>query len=67
MAWTDAEEQRIETLEEVVNDLQTAASNLASKQQMQQMLLIKQAEIDALTERVAALESQVTVLQGTLT
>ena len=67
MAWSDAEELRIETLEEIVNLLQTAVGNLASKQQMQQLLLIKQAEVDALTDRVAALESQLAIIQDSLT
>lgn len=64
MAWTSAEKQRIETLETVINDLQVAVTNLMSKQQMRQLLLIKQKEIDALTVRVASLESQIDVLQS---
>ena len=66
MAWTDAEEQRIETIEEVLNNANTAISNLASKKQMSQLILVKQAQIDSLTERVAALESQLQVLQNRL-
>lgn len=64
MAFTDAESIRIIAIEEAVNDVQTAVNNLASKQQMRQLLLIKQSEIDALTQRVAALETQVQVLQN---
>ena len=66
MAWTTSEQQRITALEEVINDLQVAISNLMSKQQFSQLLILKQAEIDALTTRVTSLETQVAVLQGTI-
>jgi polyhydroxyalkanoate synthesis regulator phasin len=66
MAWTDSETARINTLEDVVNDLQTAITNLMSKLQMRQLLMLKQAEIDALTARVEALETQLTTLQNSL-
>lgn len=64
MALTDAEKIRLETMETVINDLQVAISNLMAKQQMRQLLQIKQKEVDALTVRVASLESQVAVLQA---
>ena len=64
MAWTTSETVRIEAIEETLNEVQMAITNLMSKQQMRQMLLLKQEEIDALTRRVIALESQITVLQG---
>ena len=66
MGWTDPETERINTLENVINDLQTAVSNLMTKLQMRQLLSIKQAEIDALTARVVALETQLTTLQNTI-
>ena len=66
MAFTSAEEQRIRAIETVLNQLQTAISNLMSKAQMKQLLLVKQSEVDQLTQRIAALESQVTSLQNTL-
>lgn len=66
MAWSDAEEARILAIEEIVNQLQVAVLNLMSKQQMRQLLLLKQNEIDALTTRVVALESQLTILQNSL-
>ena len=64
MAWTDAEELRIEAIEELLNQVQIAISNLASKAQFTQFTLIRQAEIDALTTRVTALESQLALLQN---
>ena len=64
MALTDSEKIRLETMETVINDLQVAISNLMAKQQMRQLLQIKQKEVDALTVRVASLESQVAVLQA---
>jgi len=66
MAWTEAENTRVTTLEEAVNDLSTAISNLMTKTQMRQLLLIKQREIDSLGNRVAALEAQVRILQQNL-
>ena len=62
--WSDAEELRIKNLEEAVNKQSTAINNLASKQQLRQLLLIRQAEIDTLKTRVAALESQIEILQS---
>ncbi len=67
MAFTDAEEIRIQAIEEMINRLQTAISNTMSKQQMRQLLLLKQNEIDALTTRVATLESAIQVLQSSIT
>jgi polyhydroxyalkanoate synthesis regulator phasin len=64
MAWTDAETNRIEAIEDMLNKLQVAINNLASKKQMQQLLLLKQNEIDSLTQRVVTLESQITLLQN---
>lgn len=67
MAFTDAEETRIQTLEETVNELSTIVKqNLASKLEMRQLLLIKQTEIDALRREVDALQSQLTTLQKRL-
>lgn len=66
MAWTDAEETRVNTLEEYVNTLSTRISLLLSKEQMRQLLLIKQREIDALEARIVSLETQITTLQNQL-
>jgi polyhydroxyalkanoate synthesis regulator phasin len=66
MAWTDSETARVVAIEELLNQVQTAIQNLASKAQMRQLLLLKQAEVDALTTRVASLEAQLTVLQNSL-
>jgi polyhydroxyalkanoate synthesis regulator phasin len=66
VAWTDAEERRILAIEKLLNDLQITTKNLAAKQQIAQLLLIKQAEIDALTKRVTALESMIAIIQDSL-
>jgi polyhydroxyalkanoate synthesis regulator phasin len=67
MALTDIEKVRIEAIEELLNELQIAVKfNLASRQFVEQMLLLKQNELDALKNRVTELESQVTALQGQL-
>lgn len=66
MALTDAEDARIEVIENAINQLITTIQNLSSKQQLRQLLLMKQAEVDALTKRVDLLERQVLTLQGTV-
>ena len=66
MAWTEAENDRVVAIENLLNEVQTAISNLMSKAQMRQLLLIKQSEVDALTQRVEALEAQVRTLQSRL-
>lgn len=66
MAWTAAESQRVEAIEEMLNSLQIAINNLASKQQLRQLLLIRQEEIDSLKLRVTDLETQVAALQSQL-
>jgi polyhydroxyalkanoate synthesis regulator phasin len=55
---------RITSLEEFVSLLQIAVSNLASKQQVRQLLLLRQEEITSLTARVAELERVITLLEN---
>lgn len=64
MALTDAELTRIAAIETMLNTVQTALNRMVSQTQMRQLLLVKQAEVDALTARVAALEAQVLALQS---
>lgn len=66
MPLSAAEELRIQAIETMLNKLQTAVNNLMSKQQMRQLLLVKQKEVDGLTSRIATLESQIQTLQGSL-
>lgn len=66
MALTVAEEKRIIAIEEMLNLVQVAINNTVAKQEVRQTLLIKQKEIDALTQRVASLEAQITVLQDNI-
>jgi len=63
MALTESEALRIIKIEEKLNEIQTAINNLASRKQMKQILNLRQSEIDELKSRVAALESQVSILQ----
>ena len=63
MAFTTGEETRIRNIEEAIVNLSTAVNNLATKTQLSQLLLIKQAEIDTLKRDVESLESQVALLQ----
>ena len=66
MAWTSNETSRVEAIEEMLNKLQVAIKNLASKAQFRQLLLIRQTEITELTKRVESLENQVANLQNNL-
>lgn len=64
MAFTDAEESRIQAIEKILNDVQLATKNLASKAQFNQLLMIKQKEIEALIVRIETLESEIALLQN---
>ncbi len=67
MALTDVEKIRIEAIEELLNELQTAVKyNVASRLFVEQMMLLKQNELEAVKNRVTELESQVTALQSKL-
>jgi polyhydroxyalkanoate synthesis regulator phasin len=66
MAFTAAEEARITAIEEMINKLSIAVGNLMSKQQMRQLLLLKQTEIDTMKDEISTLKSQVTSLQSSL-
>lgn len=66
MAWTAAEITRVEAIEEMLNAIQVAIGNLASKAQMRQLLLIRQTELDNLIARISSLETQIATLQNNL-
>ena len=64
MALTNEQLQtRIEAIEEVLNNVQTALNNLANKAQLKALLNIRQAEIEQLKIDVASLKTQVAALQ----
>lgn len=63
MAWTAAENDRINAIELMLNKIQTAITNLASQKQLRSIVALKQNEINDLTSRVVALEQQVAILQ----
>lgn len=63
MAWTVAERSRIQKIQDMICDLQTAISNLAATQQVRQLLLIKQQEVITLQNRVTELETAIQLLQ----
>lgn len=66
MAFTDAEKIRINAIETLLNELQTVVTKLSSKEQIRQIMLIRQAEFDALKARVEALETEIATLQSRL-
>lgn len=66
MALTETEELRIQVIETKLNEIQTALNQLATRLQLKSLLNIRQAEITDLQERVAAVESQLAVLQASI-
>jgi hypothetical protein len=54
---------RIVLLEARLNEMQTALNNLATKQQMKQLLALRQADIDALQETTADHEARIVALE----
>jgi len=63
---TDSEEARMELIEETINKLLTWVRNLVDKQQFRQLMLIRQQEIDALTDRLTGIESRLDIITSTL-
>ena len=66
MAFTGVDEARIEAIENAILDLQKAVSNLASKQQVKQLVQIKQEEIVTLTTRVTELERLIALIENSI-
>lgn len=57
-------EVKIDFIHKVLNELQIAVQqNLASKQQLRQLTLLKQKDIDDLVNRVEDLETEVNLLK----
>ena len=54
---------RIKALEEAFNNLAVAVDNLASQQQVQELLVIIQADIAEFSEQVTALENRVQAIE----
>jgi len=55
--------RRIKILEEAYNDMATAINNLATQQQVQELLVIIQADIKAFDDKLTALENRVTTIE----
>lgn len=55
--------RRIKILEEAYNDIATAINNLATQQQVQELLVILQADIKAFEEQLTALENRVITIE----
>ena len=54
---------RIKALEEAYNNLAVAVDNLASQQQLQELLVVIQTDIAEFTEQVTALENRVKAIE----
>jgi len=63
MVWTDNEKSQVTDIEKLLNKIQIAITNLASRAQLRQLLLVKQKEIDDLKTRVTSLESRIKIIE----
>lgn len=66
MSLTDAELQRLTAIEEAINSLQIAVSNLATKLMVRQLELLRQRDLDSMETRIGELEAIISVLQRAL-
>ena len=57
-------EERIQTIEAAVQDLQQRVDNLISKLQFNQFVLANEQEMEAIKSRLDAAEQQISILQG---
>lgn len=64
MAWTTAEENRVATLESLVDTLMQTVEELATKLMLSQTTLILEKDIQDLQAEDASLKSQIEILQG---
>lgn len=65
MPLTNAQlQERIEAIENKLNEIQVALNNLATKKQLNQSVNVRQSEITDLQTRVSDLESEVQTLQS---
>jgi polyhydroxyalkanoate synthesis regulator phasin len=62
MAWTDAENRRVQEIEKAISEHGVALGNLASKRQLNHMLTLLTKENAELKARIDALESQLEML-----
>ena len=64
MSFTAEEELRIQAIELTLNDLQTAANKMLTRQQGKALLNIRQQEIIQLQEDLETVKSQLAILQA---
>tara|TARA_A100001201_G_scaffold143445_1_gene145114 strand:- start:2213 stop:2437 length:225 start_codon:yes stop_codon:yes gene_type:complete len=55
--------RRVKILEEAYNDMATAINNLATQQQVQELLVIIQSDIKSFEEKLTALENRVIAIE----
>lgn len=55
--------RRVKILEESFNDIATAINNLATQQQVQELLVIIQSDIKSFEEKLTALENRVASIE----
>ena len=55
---------RIQLIEEVVNSIQVAITNLATNEALSQLLLLRQKDMDSVKQRLTAAEAQIELLKG---
>ena len=55
--------RRVKILEKAYNDMATAVNNLATQQQVQELLVIIQSDIKSFEEKLTALENRVVTIE----
>ena len=64
MAWTTAEENRVATLEGLVDTMMETIELLATKLMLSQSTLILEKDIQDINDEITSIKSQIEVLQG---
>jgi len=62
MAWTDAENRRVQEIEKAISEHGVALGNVGSKRQLHHILTLLQKENAELNTRIDALEAQLAML-----
>jgi hypothetical protein len=63
MAFTDAEEIRIQAIETCLNNLQTAVNNLSTRKMVKALANVREQEIIDINAEITTLKTQIAILQ----
>lgn len=66
MSWSESETRRVEAIEDMLNEIQVALNNLASKTQLKSLLSLRQSELDTLAALILELQQEITAIKARL-